>query len=140
MAFTFSDTTVTNLLAGTGIATQFPAGARLQIYTGTAPAITAAPTGTLLAEITLPTSPWAAASARAIAKNGTWSVTAVAAGTAGWFRMLDASATDGNLASNTNQRLQGDVTATGGGGGMTLDNTNIASGQTVTVTGFTVQA
>jgi hypothetical protein len=36
--------------------------------------------------------------------------------------------------------LQGSITATGGGGDMTLDNTSIASGQTITVTGFTLTA
>ena len=34
--------------------------------------------------------------------------------------------------------IQGSVTATGGGGDMTLDNTSIASGQTVTITSFTL--
>ena len=34
--------------------------------------------------------------------------------------------------------LQGTVTATGGGGDMTLDNTSIASAQTVTVSSFTL--
>jgi hypothetical protein len=34
--------------------------------------------------------------------------------------------------------MQGTVTATGGGGDMTIDNTSIASGQSVTVTGFTL--
>jgi hypothetical protein len=32
------------------------------------------------------------------------------------------------------------VTATGGGGDMTLDNTSIASGQQVTITSFTITA
>jgi hypothetical protein len=32
------------------------------------------------------------------------------------------------------------VTATGGGGDMTLDNTSIASGQKVTITTFTISA
>lgn len=135
MAATFSDTTVTNLVAQ--IATQFPAGSRLQIYSGAPPAITAAPTGTLLAEITLPATPWGTAAARAIAKNGTWSVAAVAAGVAGWFRLLDASGTDANGADNTHQRIQG--TCGQGTGDLQLDNTNIASGQTVSVTSFTVQ-
>jgi hypothetical protein len=36
--------------------------------------------------------------------------------------------------------MQGTITATGGGGDMTLDNTSIASGQQVTITSFTLSA
>ena len=54
-----------------------------------------------------------------------------ASGTAGYFRFYDASA---------NCHMQGTITATGGGGDMTLDNTNIAAGQTVNITGFTLTA
>lgn len=36
--------------------------------------------------------------------------------------------------------MQGTVTATGGGGDLTVDNTSIASGQTVQLTGFTLTA
>ena len=34
--------------------------------------------------------------------------------------------------------IQGTITATAGGGDMTLDNTSIASGQQVTITSFTL--
>ena len=53
------------------------------------------------------------------------STTGAASGTAGYFRLFK---TDG-----TTCMMQGTVTATGGGGDMTLDNTSIASGQTVNV-------
>jgi hypothetical protein len=36
--------------------------------------------------------------------------------------------------------MQGTITASGGGGDMTLDNVSIATGQTVNVTGFTLTA
>jgi hypothetical protein len=36
--------------------------------------------------------------------------------------------------------MQGTVTATGGGGDMTVNNTSFALGQTFTVTGFTLTA
>jgi hypothetical protein len=36
--------------------------------------------------------------------------------------------------------IQGNVTATGGGGDMTIDNVSIAAGQQVTVTSFTLTA
>lgn len=136
MAFTFSDKLVTDLLNGVGIATQFPQGAKLQIFTGAAAAITAAPTGTKLWELVLPASPWAAPAARAIAKNGTWSAAGIAAGNAGYFRLVDA--TDTGTADNTHRRIQGSCGATGSGADMELDNVSIAVGQTATVTGFQV--
>jgi len=55
-----------------------------------------------------------------------------ATGTAAHFRIY---ASDG-----TTVHMQGTITATGGGGDMTLDNTSIASGQTVTITSFTISA
>lgn len=98
----------------------------LKIRTGSPPTnITDADSGTVLASITLPSDWAAAASGGSKAKSGTWSVAASATGTAGHFRLY---ASDG-----TTQHMQGTVTATGGGGDMTLDNTSIASGQTVTV-------
>lgn len=107
--------------------TEFPAGSLLQIRTGAPPGAENAASGTLLAEITLPATPWAAASAGSKAKNGTWSVAAVAAGTAGHFRLKNAGDT---------RREEGTVTATGGGGDMTVDNVSIAIGQIVTVTQY----
>lgn len=107
--------------------------AKLQIRTGAPPAdCAAADSGTLLAELTLPSDWMAAASAGSVAKSGTWSGTASAAGTAGHFRVKN------NAGSATH--IQGTVTATGGGGDMTLDNTSIANGQTVTVNTFTITA
>lgn len=53
-----------------------------------------------------------------------------ATGTAAHFRIY---ASDGTTA-----HLQGTVTATGGGGDMTVQNTSFASGQPFTVTGFTL--
>ena len=103
----------------------------LKIRTGSPPTnITDADSGTVLASITLPSDWAAAASGGSKAKSGTWSVAASATGTAGHFRLY---ASDG-----TTQHMQGTVTATGGGGDMTLDNTSIASGQTVTVNTFTL--
>lgn len=107
------------------------ASAKLQIRSGAQPANCAASaSGTLLCEIALPSDWMAAASGGSKAKSGTWSGTGVAAGTAGHFRIVDNA--------GTTCHLQGSVTATGGGGDMTIDNTSIASGQTVTVNTFTV--
>ena len=106
---------------------------KLQIRSGAAPANCAAvDSGTLLAEITLPSDWMAAAASGSKAKSGTWSVAGVAAGTAAHFRLKDSA--------GTTCHLQGTVTLTAGGGDMTLDNTNIAVGQTVTVNTFAISA
>lgn len=103
--------------------------AKLRIYTGAQPAdCAAAASGTLLVEMTLPSDYLAAASGGAKAKSGTWSGTATNPGTAAHFRIVDNA--------GTTCHLQGSVTATGGGGDMTLDNTSIASSQVVTVSTF----
>jgi hypothetical protein len=73
----------------------------------------------------------AAASSGSKAKSGTWEdLTADNTGTAAHFRVY---ASDGTTCG-----IQGTVTATGGGGDMTLDNTSIASGQAVSITTFTL--
>lgn len=103
----------------------------LRMYTGSAPAnCAAAATGTKLVEMTLPSNWMADASAGSKAKSGTWSDVGLAAGTAAYFRIYDSS--------GTTCHVQGTVTATGGGGDMTLDNTNIATSQAVTVNTFTL--
>lgn len=113
------------------IETTAGASAKLQIRSGAQPATAAtAASGTLLCEIALPADYMAAASAGSKAKSGTWSGTGAAAGTAGHFRVVDTA--------GTTCHIQGSITATGGGGDMTLDNTSIASGQTVTVNTFTL--
>ena len=67
------------------------------------------------------------------AMSGTWQdASADNAGVADFFRLF---ASDG-----TTCHAQGTVTLTAGGGDMTLDNTNITAGQSVTVTSFTVSA
>lgn len=105
----------------------------LQIWSGSAPAnCAAAATGTKLAEFALPSDWLAAASSGSKAKNGTWSGTAIADGTAGYFRITDSA--------GTTCHMQGTVTASGGGGDAIIDNTSIANGQTVTVSSFSVAA
>lgn len=106
---------------------------KLQIRTGAPPAnAAAADSGTLLCEMALPADWLSNAAAAAIAKNGTWSGTGVAAGDAGHWRIKDNA--------GTTTHMQGTATATGGGGDMTLDNVSIAVGQNVTVTAFSVGA
>lgn len=104
----------------------------LKIRTGAAPAdVATADSGTVLATLTLPSDWLAAASSGSKAKSGTWQDTSAdATGTAAHFRIY---ASDGTTA-----HLQGTVTATGGGGDLQLDNTSIASGQSVTITSFSL--
>lgn len=106
----------------------------LRIYSGSVPATCAtAASGTLLAEMTLPSDWMAAASSGSKSLSGTWQdASANATGTAGYWRLYDSG--------GTTCHAQGTVTATGGGGDMTLDNTSIASAQSVTVTSFTISA
>lgn len=104
----------------------------LELRSGAAPAnCAAASSGSLLASMNLPSDWLAAAAAGAISKTGTWSGSGLAAGTIGHFRIFAAG-------SPQVCHMQGSVTATGGGGDMTVDNTSIAVDQVVTVTGFTV--
>ena len=107
--------------------------ARLQLRSGVPPAnCAAADTGVLLAELLLPADYMSNAAAGSKAKLGVWSGAGVAAGVVGHFRLKDTTA--------ATTHIQGTVTATGGGGDMTLDNTNIAVNQTVTVNSFTINA
>jgi hypothetical protein len=107
-------------------------GPTLTIRTGAVPAnCGAARTGTVLATLVLPSDWLGAASSGSKTIAGTWQDAAAdATGTAAHFS-IDQGATC---------HLQGTVTATGGGGDMTLDNVSIATGQQVTVTAFTLTA
>lgn len=104
---------------------------KLQLRTGSAPAnCAAASTGTLLAELTLPSDWLAAAASGSKALAGTWSGTGSAAGDAAHFRIFDSA--------GTTCHMQGTVTATGGGGDMTVTNVTIANGQAVAVATFSL--
>lgn len=112
------------------------ASPKLRYYTGAQPAsCSAARTGTLLAEIALP-SDWMAAAANGVkAMSGTWSGTGAAAAGAGTnighFAIMDAA--------GTTCHWQGKVGATGDAtADMTVDNVNLAQNQAVNVTSFTV--
>lgn len=114
------------------VETSIGASAVLRIRSGAPPAnCGTADSGTLLAEMSLPSDWMAAASSGSKALSGTWQdLSANAAGTAGHFRIYDSG--------GTTCGIQGTITATGGGGDMTLDNTSIASAQQVTITSFTL--
>jgi hypothetical protein len=104
----------------------------MRIRTGSKPADCAtADSGTVLATLTLPSDWMAAASGGTKAKSGTWQdASADAAGTAGHFRIYNSG--------DTTCHMQGSVSATGGGGDMTVDNAVFAAGQSFTVTTFAI--
>lgn len=83
----------------------------------------------MLATLNLPSDWMAAASSGTKAKSGTWEDTSAdGAGTAAHWRLY---ASDG-----TTCHAQGTVTATGGGGDLTVDNTSFAAGQAFTITSW----
>jgi hypothetical protein len=118
----------------------------LSIWSGTIPANCGASntsgggSPTKLVTMTLPSDWFAAAASGSKALSGTWQdASADASGTATFFRIhssptgLTGSATS---AANDECVMQGTVGE--GSGDLSLDNTNIAAGQQVTVTAFTL--
>lgn len=135
MAIVISPTLKRLMLDGVfnaGAGTSFESGV-LEIRSGAAPGPEAAESGTLLASIPLPADAFAAASGSSIAKAGTWQdATADGTGTAAHFRMRRSG--DAGGASTTTSRIEGTVGE--GSGDISLDNTDIAAGQQVTITAF----
>jgi hypothetical protein len=111
------------------IETDLGASPILEIRSGAQPAdCAAADSGTVLATLNLPVDFMAAAAAGAKAKLGTWEdLAGDAAGVAGHFRIKTSAAVT---------KLQGSCGI--GTGDLQLDNTNIAVGQAVTITAFTL--
>lgn len=108
--------------------------AKIKLFSGTLGANCAAadPTG-LLVTITLPVDWMSAAAVGVKVKLGTWSDTAIASGTAVSFRLYEST--------GATCKIQGNVTATGGGGDLTLSATAvIVAGQSVTVSTFSLTA
>lgn len=110
------------------IETTVGTSAIIEIRTGSAPATCAtADSGSVLVTYSLASDWAAAASSGSKALSSTpISGTAGATGTAGHFRLKDSG--------GTTCHAQGTITATGGGGDMTVDNTSITSGQAVNIT------
>lgn len=110
------------------IETVIGAAPKLRIYSGAPPANTAAAaTGTLLVDMTLPSDFLAAASGGAKTLSGTWAATGAANGVAGHYRIWNAGLTLCHEQGTVGQ----------GTGDLSLDNTNIATGQAVNITTFT---
>lgn len=108
-------------------------GGYIRIYTGAQPATPAtAPTGTLLAELPLSNPAFAGAVNGTAALDVTPIPTdaGIADGTAGWARFL----TSAEQAGSGLGVIDGNVTATGGGGQVTLATTSVVTGVAVNVT------
>lgn len=109
----------------------------IELRVGAPPAdCSQAATGTLLAQAALPSDWMNNASAGSKTKLGTWQFNILAGISSlniGYFRIYDAQ-------SPSTCHIQGTVTATGGGGDMTVDNINVSAGQQVTVNTFTLTA
>lgn len=106
--------------------------ALLRLYSGAQPATCAtAASGTLVAELPLPSDWMAAAGSGIKVKSGTWEDTSANnAGTVAHFRLYDST--------GTTCHMQGSVTITGGGGDLTLDNPVISAGQDVLITSWSL--
>ena len=129
MAIKYDTTTRNDMLAA--LNTRIGASARLRIYNGTRPANvgTAITTQTLLVELTCNATAFAAAAASGVlTANAISNNTAAATGTASWFRLFQSN--------GTTAIMDGDVATSGSD--LNLNNTSIATGQTVSVTSFTI--
>ena len=123
MAIQHSTTTRNRLRDGYVAA--FPVSSSLVIRTSTPAGVANSAGGSVLATITLPATPYTSGTGQ-VTLNGTWSATASGTGTAGHYRLTNGSDIE-----------EGTITATGGGGDLTLDSVSITSGQTVTITSWT---
>lgn len=107
----------------------------LRIYDGTPPAgpATAVTTQNLLAEFDLSDPAFAAPSGGSAAIDTTPALetTGLDDGTATWCRFCDSTEAAGTGLGV----LDGDVTATGGGGELTLNTTTVSTGLAVSITG-----
>jgi len=113
------------------VTSQTGASALLRIYNGTRPANvgTAITSQTLLVALTCNATAFAAAaSGGVLTANAISNGTAAATGMASWFRLFQSN--------GTTAIMDGDVSTAGAD--LNLNNTSIATGQTVSVTAFTV--
>lgn len=114
---------VTALDAGAGPGT-------IKIYVGAQPAdADDAPPGALLATIPLSDPAFGAPAAGAASANAIAAVGASGTGNAGWFRAADSAGAT---------VVDGSVTATGGGGDMTLNTIALVAGVDVDITTWSV--
>ena len=124
------DTTTRNAMLD-ALNTRIGASGRLRIYNGTRPANvgTAITSQTMLAELTCNATAFAAAaSGGVLTANAISNGTAAAPGTASWCRVFQSNGTTAIA----------DADVATAGSDLNLNNTSIATGQTVSVTSFTI--
>jgi hypothetical protein len=115
------------------IETTVGTSAVIKLRTGAQPAnCAAADTGTVVATISLASDWMAAASSgsKSFSNTPLEDTSADNAGTLGHYRVY---ASDG-----TTCHMQGSITATGGGGDMTVDNASVSAGQDVKITSWSI--
>lgn len=112
------------------IETSVGASAKLRMFPGAPPAnCGAADSGTIIAEMSLPSDWLNNASAGSKSKNGTWEdPTANNPGILGHYRIYDTTFAVCHH--------QGTITETSGGGDMEVDNNDVNAGQQIVVTAF----
>lgn len=104
----------------------------LYIFTGPMPAAcSAASTGTMIAEFDLPADWMAAASSGVKSKTGTWTLASIGDGDAGYYRIMDGGAFVSTCYEQGKVGMTMDDNVD-----MTIDNTNINSSYSVTITSF----
>ncbi len=132
MALKFSVAMRNALLSA--ITARIGASAQLKMFEGAAPAnITDPDSGTVIAVVEIPDTPFNAPVNGVMAKAGTWEDPAADnAGTLGHFRVYEDA--------GTTVLMQGTITAQSGGGDMEVDNTVVAAGQTITINTLSLTA
>jgi hypothetical protein len=126
MALAYSTTLRNNQL--NQISSAIGTSGLLRIYSGTRPA-TGGTVTTLLAELPLSATAAPAASGGSVTFNAITAATAVATGTASWFRVTT---------SGSAHVIDGDVSTSGSD--LNLSSTSIVSGGNVSITSFVVAA
>jgi len=127
MATKIKDSTRTTMM--TDISTAITGTSRIKIYTGSAPAKTASPTGTLLATLT-PSATFGTVTTGVLTANAITSDTNAAnTGTPGYYRIIDGTTDDG-----THTQVQGSCAV---GSGDINFGSDVAAGGTVAITSLT---
>lgn len=115
------------------IETAIGTSAVLKLKTGAQPAnCAAADSGTVVATFSL-ASDWMAASSSASKAFSSTPLTDSSADASGTLQHYRVYASDG-----TTCHMQGSITATGGGGDLTVDNTSVTAGQSVQITSWAI--
>jgi hypothetical protein len=116
----------------TAIATEAGSGALIKIYVGAVngAGVGTAPAGALLGTLTVSGTFGTATGGVLTFGTVTSDTSADASGTAGCFRITKSDGTTGVL--------DGTVTATGGGGDMTLNTTTVTAGGTIAISSGTI--